>query len=56
MNSKEIEHLKRNSIYTLSISGDLKQQIITEKLNVFNKFVKNEIKRHDILIVITKID
>ena len=55
MNQKDLERLERESLYTLRINSDLKDQVIISYLNELNKVVKREVKRKELLVVVVEI-
>ncbi len=55
MNSKEIEHLKRNSIYTVKLCNEMKESVISSKLNDLSKNIKKEIKQNELVVVVMKV-
>lgn len=52
MNSKEIGQLEKKSLYTVKLCNEMKELVISSKLNELNKFVKKVIKKNEILIFI----
>ena len=52
MNQKELERLEKESIYTLRINNDLKDQVINGYLNELNKVVKREVKRKELVVLV----
>ena len=52
MKSKEIEQLKKKSIYTIRINEDLKNQVIYEQLKELNKVIKRESKKKELIILV----
>ena len=54
MNQKELERLEKDSIYTLQINNDLKDQVINGYLNELNKVVKKEVKRSEVVVMVIK--
>ena len=53
MNQRELERLEKDSIYTMRVSSDLKDQVINGYLNKLNKVIKTNVKKEDLLIVVT---
>jgi hypothetical protein len=51
MNQKELERLEKDSIYTLRINNDLKDQVINGYLSELNKVVKKEVKRKELVVL-----
>lgn len=52
MNQKELERLEKDSIYTLQMNNDLKDQVINCYLNDLNRVVKREVKRKELVILV----
>lgn len=52
MNSREIEQLERKSIYSLRVSDNLKESVIQNYLNDFNKVVKSNTKKKKVVILL----
>ena len=56
MNQKELERLEKDSIYTLLINNDLKDQVVNGYLNELNKVVKKEVKRSKVALIVIRIN
>ena len=52
MTPRELERLEKESIYTLRINNDLKDQVINGYLNDLVKVVKREVKKKEVVILI----
>ena len=52
MNYRELERLEKDSIYTMRVSSDLKDQVINGYLNELNKVVKSNVKRRDLVVMV----
>ena len=52
MNQRELERLEKDSIYTLQINNDLKDQVINGYLNELNKVVKTNVKKMELVVLI----
>ena len=52
MNQRELERLEKDSIYTMKVNSDLKDQVINSYLNDLVKVVKKEVKRKNLVIVV----
>ena len=52
MNQRELERLEKDSIYTMRVSSDLKDQVINGYLNELNKVVKTNVKKKELLILV----
>jgi len=54
MNQREIERLEKESIYTMRVNSDLKDQVINGHLNELNKVVKTNVKRKSLVILVVE--
>ena len=52
MNQRELERLEKDSIYTMRVSSDLKDQVINGYLNDLVKVVKKEVKRKNLVAIV----
>ena len=52
MNQRDIERLEKDSIYTLRINDDLKDQVINGYLNELNKVVKTNVKKKELVVLV----
>jgi hypothetical protein len=52
MNQRELERLEKDSIYTMKVSSDLKDQVINGYLNELNKVVKTNVKRKNLVVLV----
>jgi hypothetical protein len=52
MNQKELERLEKDSIYTLRINNDLKDQVINGYLNELNKVIKTNVKKKELVVLV----
>lgn len=52
MNQRELERLEKDSIYTIRINDDLKDQVINGYLSDLNRVVKKEIIRKNLVILV----
>ena len=52
MNQRELERLEKDSIYTMRVNSDLKDQVINGYLNELNKVVKTNMKKKSLIIVV----
>ncbi len=55
MTDKELEKLEKNSLYTMKVSPDIKDQVVSGYLNELYRVVKKEVKRKKVLIMIIEI-
>ena len=56
MNARDIERLEKNSVYSLRLSSDLKEQVIKNYLNELNKILKIKLKNKKLLLLLVDID
>jgi hypothetical protein len=56
MTLKELERLEKESIYTLRINNDIKDQVINGYLNELNKVVKGEVKRKALVVMVVQVN
>ena len=52
MNHRELERLEKDSIYTMRVNSDLKDQVVNGYLNELNKVVKMNIKKRDLVVLV----
>ena len=52
MTPRELERLEKDSIYTLRINDDLKDQVINGYLNELNKVVKTNVKKKELVVLV----
>jgi hypothetical protein len=52
MTQRELERLEKDSIYTVRVNSDLKDQVINGYLNDLSKVVKTNVKRKSLLILV----
>ena len=50
MNEKQIQQLEKDSIYTMRISPDIEDQVVSGYLNELCRVVKKEVKRKKLTI------
>jgi hypothetical protein len=54
MTPRELEQLEKDSIYTLRINDDLKDQVINGYLNELNKVIKTNVKKRELVVLVIK--
>ncbi|MDH6421614.1 hypothetical protein M2131_001555 [Polynucleobacter sphagniphilus] len=54
MNQRELERLEKDSIYTMRVNSDLKDQVINGYLNELNKVVKTNVKKKSLVIMVVE--
>ena len=52
MNNREKEQLNKKSIYSLQISDDLKDSVISNHLNELNAVIKRETKKKELIVLV----
>ena len=52
MNQRELERLEKDSVYTMKVSSDLKDQVINGYLNELNKVIKANLKRKELVVLV----
>ena len=52
MNQRELERLEKDSVYTMKVSSDLKDQVINGYLNELNKIVKMNVRRKEVVVLV----
>ena len=52
MTPRELERLEKDSIYTVRVNSDLKDQVVNSHLNDFSKFVKSQIGKRELIILL----
>ena len=55
MNQRELERLEKDSIYTLRLTDDLKDQVINNYLNELNRVIKTNVKKRNLIVLITEL-
>ncbi len=54
MTDKELEKLEKHSLYTMKVSPDIKEQVVSGHLNELCRVVKREVRKNEILVYIIK--
>ena len=52
MNQRELERLEKDSIYTMKVNSDLKDQVVNGHLNELSKVVKTNAKKRELLVLV----
>jgi len=55
MNQKELVRLEKDSIYTMRVNPDIKEQVVSGYLNELCRVVKKEVKRDRLVVMVIKI-
>ena len=51
---REISQLEKKSMYTLRLTGDIKDQVVQSHLNELSKIVKTQVKRKKLVILVVE--
>lgn len=52
MTPREIERLEKESIYTLKVNSELKDQVVQGYLNELTRVVKTNVRKKELLVVV----
>ena len=52
MTEKELAQLEKKAVFTMRADPTIKDQVVTANLNQLNQFVRKEIKRKSLLLVV----
>jgi hypothetical protein len=55
MNEKQLQQLEKDSIYTMRVNPDIKEQVVSGYLNELCRVVKKEVKRDGLVVMVIKI-
>ena len=55
MTPRELDRLEKDSIYTMKINSDLKDQVINSYLTELNKVVKTNVKKKELVLLVLEI-
>ncbi len=55
MKDKELEKLEKNSLYTMKVSPDIKEQVVSGYLNELCRVVKKEVRKSEVIVTVIKI-
>ena len=50
-----LERIEKDSIYTMRVNSDLKDQVINGYLNELNKVVKTNVKRKELVVLVIEV-
>ena len=56
MTKRELERLEKDSIYTVRVNSDLKDQVITGDLNDLVRVVKKEVKKKKLVVLVLEVN
>jgi hypothetical protein len=54
MNEKKLQQLEKDSIYTIRVNPDIKDQVVSGYLNELNKVIKTNVKNKELVILVIK--
>jgi hypothetical protein len=54
MNEKQLQQLEKDSIYTIRVNPDIKDQVVSGYLNELNKVIKTNVKNKELVILVIK--
>ncbi len=54
MNEKQLQQLEKESIYTMRVSPDIKDQVVSGYLNELCKVVKREVRKSEIKVLVIR--
>jgi hypothetical protein len=54
MNQRELGRLEKDSIYTMRVNSDLRDQVVQGYLNELNKVVKTNVKKKSLVIMVVE--
>ena len=52
MNQRELKRLEKDSIYTMRVGSDLRDQVVNGYLNELGKVVKTNVKKKELVILV----
>jgi hypothetical protein len=52
MNEKQLKQLEKDSIYTMRVSPDIKDQVVSGYLNELCRVVKREVKKGEVVVMV----
>ncbi len=55
MTDKELEKLEKNSLYTMKVSPEIKDQVVSGYLNELCRVVKKEVRKREVVVLVMKI-
>ena len=56
MNEKQLQQLEKDSIYTIRVNPDIKDQVVSGYLNGLCRVVKKEVRKREVVVIVTKMD
>ena len=55
MNEKQLQQLEKDSIYTIRVNPDIKDQVVSGYLNELCRVVKKEVKKDEVMVRVIRI-
>jgi hypothetical protein len=55
MNEKQLQQLEKDSIYTIRVNPDIKDQVVSGYLNELCRVVKKEVKKDEVMVIVIRI-
>ena len=55
MNEKQLQQLEKDSIYTIRVNPDIKDQVVSGYLNELYRVVKKEVKKDELMVIVIRI-
>jgi hypothetical protein len=52
MNQRELERLEKESLYTIRMNPDIKDQVVSVYLNELSRVVKKEVRKKDLVVIV----
>ena len=52
MNEKQLQQLEKNSIYTIRVNPDIKDQVVSGYLNELCRVVKKEVRKSEVIVCV----
>ena len=52
MNEKQLQQLEKDSIYTIRVNPDIKDQVVSGYLNELCRVVKKEVRKSEVIVCV----
>jgi len=52
MTPRELERLEKDSIYTMRVNPDIKDQVVSGYLNELCRVVKKEVRKNEVVVIV----
>ncbi len=56
MNEKQSQQIEKDSIYTIRMNPDIKDQVVSGYLNELCRVVKKEVKKDKVVVMVIKVN